>query len=90
MQSSFDDGIDFDAFSALEVVERAINADDLTDMVIEDQFPWEGRTAAAKKLLEMWREGLVGGITIDHIACVRDHSVDPYKSEANQIIRDHF
>ena len=89
MANDFDLNEDeLEAVEAMDLVENADHADDLTYFVIEDRFPQTARTAAAAKLLKNWKDGRKGGVTLDHLTYVGDHAEEPYKSEANQIIRD--
>lgn len=94
-------GMDFDftdedleiyaAAEDLQLIEQGnLCADDLTQFVIDEEYHSTVRVTAAKKLLEMWNNGRVGGITLDHLAYVGDHANEPYKSQANQIIKDNI
>lgn len=73
---------------AMDLVAGTDDADDLVYLVVGDMFPQAGRDAAAKKLIEMWKNNRQGGVTLDHLTYVGDYAEEPYKSEANQIIRD--
>lgn len=89
MTNNFDlDDDELEAVKAMNLVKNADHADDLTYFVLEDTFPQTARTAAAAKLLKNWKDGRKGGVTLDHLIYVGDHAKEPYKSEANQIIRD--
>jgi hypothetical protein len=91
MASDFDlTDDDLKTFEAEDLVKKTNNADDLVHLVVEDEHHPVARTAAAEKLLKMWEDGRQGGITLDHLAYVGDHAGEPYKSRANQIIRDNL
>ena len=82
---------DFKDFEAEELVKGINNADDLAQLVVEDEHHPVARAAAAEKLLKMWEDGgRQGGITLDHLAYVGDHADEPHKSKANQIIRNNL
>ena len=91
MASDFDlTDDDLKTFEAEKLVKETNNADDLADLVVEDEHHPVARTAAAEKLLKMWEEGRQGDVTLDHLAYVGDHADEPHKSKANQIIRDNI
>ena len=81
---------DSNAMGAQMLVESENTADRLAHMVVEDDFHPYAKSAAAKKLIKLWKDGRQGGVTLDHLTYVGDHADEPYKSEANQIIGDNL
>lgn len=81
---------DLKVFEAEELVKVTNNADDLVHIVAEKEHHHIARSAAAEKLLKMWEDGRKGGITLDHLIHVGDYAQEPYKSKANQLIRDNL
>lgn len=88
MPNDFDLDDDLEALEAEGLIQSTDNADDLTYFVVEEELPQVARTKAAEKLLKLRKDGRKGGVTLDHLTYVGDHAEEPYKSEANQIIRD--
>ena len=81
---------DSDVIDAQMLVESENTADGLAHMVVEDYFHPCAKSAAANKLIKLWKNGRQGGVTLDHLAHVGDYADEPYKSKANQIIRDNL
>jgi len=81
---------DSDVIDAQMLVESENTADRLAHMVVEDDFHPCAKSAAAKKLIKLWKNDRQGGVTLDHLAYVGDYADEPYKSKANQIIRDNL
>lgn len=73
---------------AKELVRSTCHVDDLTYLVVSHPI---ARNKAAEKLLEIWEKGPQRyGVTLDHLSYVGDHADEPYKSQANKIIRDNL
>jgi len=73
---------------AVNLVQKTTHADDLVHLLVEDHFPSEAKDLVAARLMNMWKDRS-GGITLDHLVYIGDHADEPYKSEANEIIRNH-
>ena len=78
---------DLKVFEAEQLVKGMSHANDLVQLVVEDEHHWVAREKAAEKLIKLWYDGRRGGITLDHLAYVGDHAAEPHKSRANEIIR---
>lgn len=78
---------DLKVFEAEQLVKGMSHADDLVHLVVEDEHHWVARERAAEKLIKLWDDGRMGGVTLDHLAYVSDHADEPHKSRANEIIR---
>lgn len=80
---------DLEAFEAENLVKRTNNADDLVHLVVEDVHHHVARAAAAKKLIDMYLDGNMS-VNLGHLAHVGDHADEPYKTQTNDIIRNHL
>jgi len=78
---------DLEVFDAQQLVKGIADADTLADIVTNDEHHWAARNDAAAKLIELWEKGCQNSVTLDHLAHISDHAEEPYKSQANQIIR---
>lgn len=81
-----DTEVDHDMVAAQYLVSSMNNPDDLADLVTQEEAHWAGRNDAAAKLIKMFKDGDTR-CTLDHIAHVGDKADEPYKSEANELIR---
>lgn len=78
---------DLGVFEAQQLVKGMDRVGDLVDVVINEKYHWAARNDAAQKLIDMY---LDGNMSVDrgHLAHVGRHADDPYKTQANEIIRD--
>jgi hypothetical protein len=81
---------DLQVFEAEQLVKGMSHADDLVQLVVDEDYPSCARVWAAEKLVNMWKDGRQGGVTLDHLAYVGDHADEPHKSHANEIIRNNL
>jgi len=71
------------------LVDATTDAEDLVKFVVErDKFSLNTRRIAGRKLLEMYKEGLRGGVSLFHVQYVADYADEPFKSKASKIIRE--
>lgn len=74
-----------EAYRGQMQVAKTDDPGDLARIVVDKSHHWVARDDAANKLLEMWKESQQG-VTLNHLVCVRDHTSEPYKSQARTII----
>ena len=76
------------SYAAEQLVTHTHCPDELVHVLIESDFPRAARDSAAEKLIDMWENARDrSGITLDHLAYVGDHADEPYRTQANLIIR---
>lgn len=81
-----DTEVDHAMVAAQHLVSSINDPDALIDLVTQEEARWAGRNDAAAKLIKMFKDGDTR-CTLDHLAYVGDHADEPYKSEANELIR---
>ncbi len=84
---SLDTDVDHEMTDAEQLVSSINDPDALADLVHREDFA--GSNIAAEKLIKMFKDGDTS-CTLDHLAHVGDNADEPYKSEANELIRQHL
>ena len=81
---------DLTVFDAQQLVKDITDAEDLADIVINDDHHWAARNDAAEKLITMWKDDRRGGVDALHLSIVAEHAEEPYRSKAQVLYSDYL
>jgi len=66
-----------------------LSPDDLVEILYDGNYLASFRDAAARELVKKWKDR-ARGITLEHLIHVGSYADEPYRSQANAIIRQHI